>query len=133
MGFWDDPANWPSGNGWPARPGDTVEGTVTRMELQQSRYGRQQLVVELDGDRVKRWCNGRLWRCLGDARIEPGDRIRVTRGPDDPSGGGEKPGSTWIVERIPVPTAPPPTGGPARDTWTAAPPPAQPRTQGPSW
>lgn len=126
MGFWDDPANWPSNGAWPNRPGETVEGTVTRMELGQSRYGRAQLVVELDGDGVKRWCNARLWRCLGDARIEPGDRVRVIRGPDDPnSGQGQRPGSTWTVERL---AAPPPAQSPPQ-SWGAHPTPAP----GPTW
>lgn len=100
MSFWDDPRNWPGQGAWPATPGETIEGTITRMELQQSRYGRNQLVVELDGDGVKRWCNGRLWRTLADARVDVGDRVRVTRGHDEPVPGGQKPASTWVVERL---------------------------------
>jgi hypothetical protein len=133
-GFWDDPKNWPTGAAWPAEPGGWVDGTVTRMELHQSRYGRAQLVLELDGDGLKRWCNGRLWRTLGDARVEVGERIRVTRGPDEPtSAPGAKPATTWTVKRIQPPAAP--TGPPVVLKWgAAAAPAAQPAmTEGPTW
>jgi hypothetical protein len=130
MSFWDDPKNWPTGAAWPAEPGGWVDGTVTRMELHQSRYGRAQLVVELDGDGLKRWCNGRLWRTLGDARVEVGDRIRVTRGPDEPtSAPGAKPATTWNVERI----QPPAPAAPGVLKWGAAAPAPQTAATGPTW
>ncbi len=127
MSFWDNPKNWPGTDSWPAEPGGIVQGTITRMAIKQSRYGRAQLVVELDSDGIVRWCNSRLWRTFGDARIEPGDSVRVTRGPDEDRG-GEKPATTWRVERLqPAPAAGRPT------SWGAAAP-ATPQPQpGPTW
>lgn len=79
--FWDDPASWPA-SAWPAQPGASITGTITRMAVRQSRYGRLALCVELDGDGKERWCNTGLWRELGAARVELGDRIVVTRKDD---------------------------------------------------
>ena len=119
MSFWDDPQNWPGDDSWPRMAGEMVEGTITRMAVRQGRYGRLALCVELDGDGRERWANSRLWRTLADARIEPGDRVRITRGPDEPRGDGQRPATSWRVERSTA-IAPPPaaaqqaTGGP---TW----------------
>lgn len=105
MGFWDDPASWPSDGSWPGNPGGSIEGTVTKLAVLMGRYGRLSLCVELDNDGRQRWANSRLWRTMGDARIETGDRVRITRGPDEPNPGG-KPSSTWTVERLaPTPSS----------------------------
>jgi hypothetical protein len=64
-----------------------------------SAAGRLALCVELDGDGRERWANSRLWRTLADARIEPGDRVTITRGPDESRGDGQRPATTWRVER----------------------------------
>lgn len=102
MDFWDDPGNWPGDGSWPSRPGETIEGTVTRMAVRTGRFGRPGLCLELDGDGRERWANSRLWRTLGDARVQVGDRIRVTRGPDEPMRPGQAHASTtWTVERAP--------------------------------
>lgn len=118
MSFWDDPAHWPGDGSWPRVAGEAVEGTITRMAVRNGSYGRLSLCVELDGDGRERWCNSRLWRTLADARIEPGDRVRVTRGPDEPSGNGQsRPATTWRVERLQH--APPTLAQPAKagPTW----------------
>ena len=109
MGFWDDPTHWPSDGSWPTIPGETVEGTITRMGIRPSRYGRLQLCIELDGDGRERWCNARLWRTIGMLAPEVGERIIVTRGPDEPTlpGSTGRPPSTWIVEKVGSKTKPP--------------------------
>jgi hypothetical protein len=145
---WDDPGAWPGSVMWPSS-GGTVEGVVTRMAvLPRSSFGRTEsrLCIELDGDGVQRWANNRLWRTLGDARVMPGDRVRITRGPDEPNPSpGGKPFSTWTVERL-QPTQPPaqaPQAGwgaqqgpaPAPSPWGAQQAPQQPPAApaGPSW
>ena len=123
--FFDDPKHWPDSQTWPATSGGVIEGVVTHLEIATSRFGRLQLAVELDRDGRKRWCNGRLWRAMADARIDIWDRIRVTRGDDDkdgsPGSNGRLP-STWMVERLPM--RPAPTAGFAE--------PQQP-SRGPQW
>lgn len=106
---WDDPRNWPGDTSWPGFPGESLEGRVTRMSVRPGSYGRLSLCVELDGDGRERWCNSRLWRCLGEARVQVGDMIRVTRGKDDPPRPGQaRPSTTWTVERLrPQPSKPP--------------------------
>lgn len=125
---WDDPGSWPAGGSWPA-PGGSIEGTVTRIAiLPRSAFGKteERLCVELDGDGVQRWCNNRLWRTVGEARIVPGDRVRITRGPDQPNPTGARPITSWTVERLQQ--APP---APAASGWGAAQAPVQ--QAGPSW
>lgn len=100
MSFWDDPAHWPGDGSWPRVPGESVEGKITRMEVATGTYGRLSLCVELDGDGRKRWANARLWRTLADSRADIGDRVRITRGQDEPRGDGQRPASTWRVERL---------------------------------
>lgn len=119
--FWDTPGNTPPSGSWPIPNGPPVEGTITRMTVEQSRYGRPSLCVELDGDGVKRWCGMRLWRALAELRVEIGERVRVSRLPDEPAAGeGQRGASRWRVERLTVPQAPAPTWGP-------------PTGQAPSW
>jgi hypothetical protein len=144
---WDDPGSWPGSVMWP-NPGGSLEGTVTRMAiLPRSSFGRTEtrLCIELDGDGVQRWANNRLWRTIGDARVMPGDRVRITRGPDEPNPSpGGKPFSTWTVERLqpgqPPQTAPaaPQTAPAAQAGWGApqapqAAPAAPAAPAGPSW
>ena len=92
MSFWDDPASWPM-SAWPAQPGASVTGTVTKMAVRQSRYARLTLCIELDGDGKERWCSTGLWREMGAARVEPGDRITVTRADNGTDG------AKWTVVR----------------------------------
>lgn len=107
MSFWDAPSSWPA-DSWPSAPGVSVAGTVTRMAVRQSRYGRLTLCVELDGDGKERWCSTGLWRSMGIARVEPGDTIRVTRH-DDGQGGAR-----WDVTKgaPEAPSAVPTQAGP---------------------
>ena len=92
---WDDPGNWPGDMSWPARPGDAVEGRVTRMEVRTGRFGRPSLCVELNSDGRQRWANSRLWRALGELRVQVGDVVKVTRGQDVPP----QPGLAHCAER----------------------------------
>jgi hypothetical protein len=112
MSFWDQPEHWPGDTAWPKAPGGTVEGTISRMAVMQNRYQRNALCIELDGDGVQRWCNGRLWRALADIRADVGDRIRVTRGPDGEAQPGRSASTSWTVDRLT------PAGAPAvQPTW----------------
>lgn len=126
--FWDIPGNTPPSGSWPIPDGPPVEGTITRLVVETSRYGRPSLCVELDGDGMKRWCGMRLWRALAELRVDIGERIRVTRLPDEPGAPGERPTPRWRVERVaapaPVPQAsawgPPPgqpAAAPSRPAW----------------
>ena len=105
MSFWDDPQSWPA-SAWPSQPGGTVTGTVTKMAVRQSRYARLTLCVELDGDGKERWCSTGLWREMGAARVEPGDRITVTR--TDNGDGGAR----WTVTKTSAPAEPAAPPGP---------------------
>lgn len=116
MTFWT-PDHTPPAGSWPAPDGPPKEGTVTRLGVELSRYGRPSLCVELDGDGVKRWCGMRLWRGFAELRVEVGERVRVTRLTDEPATApGQRPGSRWLVERLPTATPPTVTAG----TWAPA-------------
>ena len=78
--------------------GDSVEGTITQLGIETNLRGNQTLTWTIDGG-PKRWANMRLWRTMADARVNPGDTVRITRGPDQDSG-GSMPATTWTVERL---------------------------------
>lgn len=98
---WDAPGSWPSTSAWPATPGESIEGTITRIAIDVNRFGREGLVVELNNDDTLRNCNTALWRALGALRVRKGDRIKVTRGQDLPKQPGQAYATTtWKVERL---------------------------------
>ena len=106
---WDAPENRPASTS--IQPGQSVEGVITQLGFEPNLRGLTTLTWTLDNGR-KRWANAQLWRCLADARVQIGDRIRVTRGQDEPSA-GQYPRTTWTVERLTGPPAAPATGAPA--------------------
>jgi hypothetical protein len=116
MGFFDNPEHRPPSSR--IEVGDSVEGQITQLGLETNLRGALTLVYALDSG-PKRWANKRLWRTMADARIDIGDRVRITRGPDEDTG-GSMPATTWTVERL----APGPTQ-PSQ--------PSQPQVQVPAW
>ena len=118
---WANPANRPQTSS--IQEGETVTGTVTALAFEPNLRGQVTLTWSLDGGR-KRWANTQLWRAMADARIQPGDRITVTRGPDEPST-GQYPRTTWTVTRhsgpAPIAAAPVAVAAPAAVPVPAAP------------
>jgi hypothetical protein len=100
---WDDRANHPPSSA--IRPGDTVAGTIMDLHFELDEKGvEKELVWALDDGR-KRWANRGLWRAIIAARLQVGDHVRITRGPDQTSNG--RTSSTWTIERTPAPMAAP--------------------------
>lgn len=118
MGFWDTPEHHPS-TGW--RVGESREGTITGLEVATNGWGRTALRYTLDGQSA--WASSTLWRTLADARVDLGDRIRITKTAEEQSNGKTR--SLWAVQRL----AP----GPAHPVQTQPPAPAPVLQQGPSW
>ena len=105
MGFFDNQAHRPPSTR--IEVGEVVEGVITQLGMDTNMRGQLTLVWSLDSG-PKRWASKRLWRTFADARIDIGDRVRITRGPDEDTG-GTMPAGTWTVERLtPGPTTPPP-------------------------
>lgn len=121
---WDDPQNLPRTSA--IGVGQSVEGVVTALQFEPNMRGAMTLTYTLDHG-IKRWCNSQLWKALGHARIQVGDRVRITRGPDEP-GTGQYPRTTWTVERR---QAPQPVQQPQPPQWAAPQP--QPVQQVPAW
>ena len=128
---WDNPKNLPETAAIPA--GGSVEGTITELGFETNMRGQPTLTYTLDHGR-KRWCNSQLWRTLGHARVQVGDRVRITRGPDEPST-GQYPRTTWTVERLdqPQPPVPPVSGVPRVPRLPVPVVPAAPVQQVPAW
>jgi hypothetical protein len=99
---WDDPKNLPESSA--IQPGQSVSGQITHLSFEPNLRGALTLTWAVDGGR-KRWANSQLWRAMGDARVQVGDRVTVTRGPDEPST-GQYPRTTWRVERHTGPVTP---------------------------
>lgn len=89
MSFWDDNSNLPPTT--TLAEGQAIEGAIS-MRVMAGQYGNR-LKYTLKG--VERWASMSLWKTLAAARIEPGDLVRITRNPDQPSGG-----QSWTVERL---------------------------------
>jgi hypothetical protein len=96
---WDDRANHPPSSS--IRPGDTVAGTIMDIHFELDEDGRQKSLVWALEDGRKRWANVGLWRAIIAARLQVGDHVRITRGPDQTAGG--KTTSTWTIERTAAP------------------------------
>ena len=96
MGFFDNPQHRPPSTRIDV--GETVEGVITQLGMDTNLRGALTLVYALDSG-PKRWANKRLWRTMADARIDVGDRVRITRGPDEDTG-GSMPATSWTVERL---------------------------------
>jgi hypothetical protein len=99
---WDDRGNMPPTMS--IQPGETVAGTITGLGFEVDREGQRTLVWTLDGGRP-RWANKGLWRAMAQARLQVGDHVRITRGPDQASGGVTR--STWTIERGAAPSPAP--------------------------
>ena len=127
MGFFDNKAHRPPSTR--IEVGESVEGVITQLGMDTNLRGALTLVWALDSG-PKRWANKRLWRTMADARIDIGDRVRITRGEDEDTG-GTMAATTWTVERLapgpttrhPLPADPQPYGNP----------PAAPAMQVPAW
>jgi hypothetical protein len=125
MGFFDDPAHSRSRG---MQVGESIEGAITALAIRTNRYGREGLAYELDGDGRVRWAPARLWDAMADLRIDIGDRVRITRGPDEPARGDGKPATTWTIARLPLAPAAPAAG------WGAGTPQARAAVPaGPTW
>ena len=99
MGFWDAPEHHPT-IGWPV--GQAQEGTITALEVARNSWGNLALKYALDGRTA--WANRMLWATLAQARVDVGDRVRITKTGEDQSNGKVR--SSWTVERL-APSAPP--------------------------
>jgi hypothetical protein len=99
---WEDRANQPPSGS--IQPGETVAGLITALAFELDREGQRTLVWTLDGGRP-RWANKGLWRAMAQARLQVGDHVRITRGPDQPSGGVTR--STWTIDRVTAPAPAP--------------------------
>ena len=118
MSFWDAPGHLPSTNGNGLAVGEIIEGTLTHLSVEMSpRFQKLQLRWSIDHG-MQHWANTSLWRAMAACRVDIGDRIRITRGPDMAPSGTMKPPHTYTVERL-TPTADMPSAavsGPATAT-----------------
>lgn len=120
VGFWDTPEHLPTG-GWPV--GSSKEGTLTGLQIARNSWGNIGLRYALDGQDA--WANRSLWSTMAAARVDVGDRVRITKTHEDQSNGKVR--THWTVERIQAPAYVQPAPTPA-----TMPRPAQ-TSIGPSW
>ena len=96
MGFFDSKDHRPPSSR--IEVGESVEGVLTHLGMDRNMKGEMALVYALDGGKPT-FAAMTLWRTLADARVDAGDRIRITRGPDEDRG-APSPAKTWTVERL---------------------------------
>ena len=94
--FWDDPRAKPANA--KIQVGETVSGTVTGLELATSRSGDDTIRYAIDG--VWRYTNKRLHNALWSARPLVGDRVEITRLPDDPPRESGITATNWTVRVV---------------------------------
>ena len=127
MGFFDNKDHRPPSTS--IEVGESVEGVITHLGVSHNLEGKLVLMYGLDGAKPK-FAPLTLWRTLADARVDAGDRVRITRGPDEDRG-APSPAKTWTVERLaPGPTTRHPL---AADPQPYGNPPAAPAMQVPAW
>ena len=96
MTFFDQPDHRPPSTR--IEVGESVTGTLSMLKIATNMRGEMALVWAVDGG-PERWANKRLWRAMADSRVDVGDRITITRGPDEERPGQAMAATTWTVER----------------------------------